>query len=162
MSKENETKGKGKIERSVVMVRPHVLMEYGFDAIRDIKSFYLKDPDLKIVKTLRLTFTRQKAAEFYAEHKGKFFFNNLLDTTTAGESVLFVVEGLNAIEKVRKITGPTDPRKAPENTVRGKYGIEVLPEALDPGSENGAHASDSVASAAREEKIAWGSLKGLE
>lgn len=147
---------------SVVLVRPHVIIEHGNDAIPDIASYYSADPGLRIIKQLRFTFTRKKAEEFYAEHKGKFFFENLMDTSTEGESVAFLIEGFNAVEKVRRITGPTDSRKnLDETTVRGKYGIKVAPEETDPGSKNGAHASDSAASAMREEKIIWGSIKGL-
>jgi nucleoside-diphosphate kinase len=154
--------GKNGVERTVVMVRPHVILNEGFDAVQDVKNFYLKEPDLKIIKSLRLTFTRQKAAEFYVEHKGKFFFENLLDTTTVGESVLLLIEGPDAIARVREINGPTDPRKnRDKKTIRGKYGIKVGPEATDCGSENAVHSSDSPTSAMREEKIIWGSIKGL-
>jgi len=160
---DNKTQGKAerKVERVVVMVRPHII-KYGEGAVRDIRNFYLADPELKIIKTLRQTFTKEKAAKFYAEHKNKFFFDNLLDTTTAGESVVFLIEGFNAIEKVRKINGPTDPRKNPdETTIRGKYGVKVAPEETDSGSKNAVHGSDSSESAKREEEIIFDSLKGL-
>ena len=159
-----DKKAQGKVERVVAMVRFHVISEHGNDAVQDIRvNFYLKDPELKIVKAVRLTFTREKAAKFYAEHKNKFFFDNLLDTTTAGESAVFLIEGPNAIEKVRKINDPTDPRKnLDETTVRGKYGVKVAPEATDSGSENAVHGSDSRESALREEEIIFGSLKGLD
>jgi len=150
------------LQRGVVKVRPHVILEHGYDAVQDIKSFYLADPELKLVKTLRLTFTRKKAEEFYAQHKGKFFFENLMKTTTEDESALLLFEGPNAIEKIRKITGPTDSRKAPKGTVREKYGIKAPPGVKDPGSKNGVHASDSVESATREERIGWVNIKGLE
>lgn len=137
------------------MIRPHVLIDYGDDVILDIKSFYLADQTLKIVKGLRLTFTRRKAAEFYSAHEGKFYFENLLDTTTAGESAVFLIEGPDAIKKVRKINGHTDSRLAEEGTIRAKYGIKAPPGEMDPGSRNAVHSSDSSENANREEKIIW-------
>lgn len=162
MEEKNETKDKGKVERSVVMIRPHVLMEYGCDAVQNIKDFYLKDLDLKIIKTLRFTFTRKKAEEFYTEHRGKSFYEKLMVATTEGESISLLIEGLNAVAKVRKINGHTDPRVAEAGTVRAKYGIKASPDEINSGPRNGVHSSDSITSATREEKIIWGSIKGLE
>lgn len=68
------------------------------------------------------TLTRERAERFYAVHKGKPFFENLVEFMTSGPMVALVLEHENAVEYVRSIIGNTDPSKAAEGTIRRRYG----------------------------------------
>jgi len=96
---------------------------------------------------LRLrTVDRELAAQHYAEHDGKGFFNDLLEFITSGPLVAAVVEGPRAIAAFRQLAGGTDPvEKAVPGSLRGDYGTEV--------QYNLVHGSDSPESAAREIKL---------
>ncbi|MEN0060468.1 MAG: nucleoside-diphosphate kinase, partial [Bdellovibrio sp.] len=80
--------------------------------------------------------------EFYAEHKERPFFGELVSFMTSGPVTLMCLQGENAVAKNREIMGATDPKKATVGTVRAKFGDNV--------GENAVHGSDSAASAARE------------
>ena len=94
------------------------------------------------------TITRADAEEFYAEHKGKGFFGDLLDYMTSGPVLLTCLERENAVARLREVVGATDPAQAAEGTVRKLYG--------ESKQMNSVHASDSPASAEREIKIFFG------
>jgi nucleoside-diphosphate kinase len=83
--------------------------------------------------------TEDRAGEFYQVHKGKPFYDKLKAYISSGEIVAAVVDGDNAIRRVREICGATDPASAAEGTVRAAFGINV--------TMNSVHASDSPASA---------------
>ncbi len=85
---------------------------------------------------------RDLAERHYAEHKGKPFFEELIEYITSGLSVIMVIRGENAIENVRVIMGPTDPLDATPGSIRGAYATSV--------TRNLVHGSDSQESAARE------------
>jgi nucleoside-diphosphate kinase len=103
---------------------------------------YLEEAELEIAAQKMVKLTEQQAKEFYAEHKDRPFFNDLITNITAGPVVLQVVKGEDAISKNREIMGVTDPEKAEEGTIRGDLG-----ESID---LNTVHGSDSAASAERE------------
>lgn len=86
--------------------------------------------------------SRKKCEEFYAEHKERPFFGELVDFMTSGPVMLMALHGENAVMKNREIMGATDPKKAAPGTIRAKHGDSV--------GENAVHGSDSPASAARE------------
>jgi nucleoside-diphosphate kinase len=98
-----------------------------------------------VLRAGRMTMTRAAAADFYAEHQGKPFFEGLVAFMASGEMVLLVLEGVSAIERWRAMLGPTDPRLADPWTIRGEFGNKdgVV-------WENAAHGSSSPAAAARE------------
>lgn len=92
------------------------------------------------------------AEEHYGEHKGKKFFPPLVKLLLSGPSLALAVEGVHAIEVVRKINGDTEPRIAAPGTIRGDYthmSYTRCPE-LDGVICNVVHASDSPESAERE------------
>lgn len=94
---------------------------------------------------LRLTyFSRNQAERFYAVHKGKPFFNDLVDFMTSGPVYVGVVEHENAVAEFRRLIGATDPAKAEEGTIRRRFG-----ESLE---RNAIHGSDSDENA----RIEWG------
>lgn len=95
--------------------------------------------------------TREEAAELYIEHKGKEFFERLLDLMTEGPVLLFAITGQNAIRKWREVMGPTDPADARRDfphSVRAQYGTNV--------TRNACHGSDSPKAAEREVELCFG------
>src|ERR1700751_5590195 len=73
---------------------------------------------LRIVAQKRIRMTRDQAETFYAVHKARPFFGELVDFMTSGPVVVQVLEGDNATAKYREVMGPTDPAKAAANTIR--------------------------------------------
>ncbi|MDE6139865.1 MAG: nucleoside-diphosphate kinase [Alistipes sp.] len=96
------------------------------------------------VIALRLTyFSRNQAERFYAVHKGKPFFNELVDFMTSGPVYVGVVEHENAVAEFRRLIGATDPAKADEGTIRRRFGESLQCNAI--------HGSDSDENA----RIEW-------
>lgn len=95
------------------------------------------------IKGLKMVQLNQAQAEgFYAEHKGKPFFEPLVDFMMSGPIVVAVIEGENAIERYRTLMGATDPEKREKGTIRDRYALSYR--------ENSVHGSDSENSAKRE------------
>jgi nucleoside-diphosphate kinase len=86
--------------------------------------------------------TRGQAETFYAVHKARPFFGELVDFMTSGPVVVQVLEGENAIAKYRDVMGATDPSKAAPGTIRKEHAKSI--------GENSAHGSDAVETAAIE------------
>ncbi len=97
---------------------------------------------LKVVASKMLRLTREQAEGFYAEHKGREFFEPLIDFMISGAIVVQVLEGDNAIALNREIMGATNPEAAAEGTIRQQFALSLR--------ENSVHGSDSPESAARE------------
>ena len=97
---------------------------------------------LQITSMRRMKFDREIAEKLYSVHKGKPFFDRLLDHVLSGDVVVMKVEGERAILRLRELIGPTDPAKAPKGTVRGDFASSI--------TENIVHAADSPESAKRE------------
>ena len=89
-----------------------------------------------------LNVKREVWEDFYAEHKGKPFYEKLLDHMSSGRCAFLILEGPNVIKKWRELMGVTDPKKASPFSLRGRFGTE--------GPANAVHGSDSPESAARE------------
>jgi len=95
------------------------------------------------VSAMKLSKVKKEQAEkLYAEHKGKPFYQGLVDFALSGPSIQLVLEGKDAVPVVRMIIGSTNPRQAAPGSIRGDFGIG-LPQNL-------IHASDSEDSAKRE------------
>ena len=86
--------------------------------------------------------TRAQAEGFYAEHKERPFFGDLVAYMTSGPVLLTALEREDAVKKLREVVGATDPAQAAEGTVRKKFGVDK--------QRNSVHASDSTTSADRE------------
>ena len=97
---------------------------------------------LKIVALKMLRMTRQQAEGFYAEHKDRAFFKDLVEFMTSGPVCVQVLSGENAVVHHRQLLGATNPAEAEPGTVRADYAESV--------GANAAHGSDSPESAARE------------
>ncbi len=119
------------VERTLVMIKPDGVKRGLVGEI--ISRFERKGLKIRALKMFR--FTREQAEEFYKVHKGKSFFNDLIEYITSGPVVAMVLEGDSAIKVVRLMIGPTDGREAPPGTIRGDYALSK--------SRNIVHASDS-------------------
>lgn len=97
---------------------------------------------LIIEKLYKKTLSRAEAEELYSVHRGKDFFEDLVNYVTSGPVVLMVVSGPAAVKLVRTMLGATNPQEAAPGTIRGDYATDI--------SENVIHGSDSVESAERE------------
>ena len=102
------------------------------------------------IKNLRmLTADRNLLSQHYAEHKGKPFYEPLLEFMSSGPIVAMVAEGDRVVEGFRKLAGATDPTTAEPGTIRGDLGRDQGTKVV----QNIVHGSDSPDSANREIKI---------
>ena len=101
-----------------------------------------EDNGLSIIASKMKRLTREEAEGFYAEHKGREFYEPLIEYMISTPIIVQVLEGDNAIKKNREIMGVTDPAKAEANTIRADFALSVR--------ENSVHGSDSEESASRE------------
>ena len=96
----------------------------------------IEDSGLKIVATKSIRMTTAQAEGFYAVHKERSFFGELVSFMTSGPVVVSVLEGENAVQRYRDLMGPTDSTKAPKGTLRGEFGTNI--------ERNAVHGSDSL------------------
>ncbi|QLB19254.1 nucleoside-diphosphate kinase [Mannheimia granulomatis] len=103
---------------------------------------HLESAGLTVKALKRLHLTREQAEGFYAEHKGKEFFEPLVDFMISGPIVVSVLEGEEAISHYRTLMGATNPENREKGTIRDLYALSMR--------ENSVHGSDSEDSAKRE------------
>lgn len=126
------------IERTFSILKPDATRRNLTGAINAL----IESAGLRIIAQKRVVMTRPQAETFYAVHKDRPFFRDLVDTMTAGPVVVQVLEGEDAIKKYRDVLGATDPAKASPGTVRKEFALSV--------GENSAHGSDAPETAAIE------------
>ena len=126
------------IEQTFSIVKPDAV---GKNVIGKIYSRF-EDAGLRIVASKMLHLTREQAEGFYAVHKERPFFGELVEYMTSGPVVVQVLEGENAIAKNREVMGATDPKKADPGTIRADFA-----ESID---ENAVHGSDAPETAKQE------------
>ncbi len=129
------------IERTFSIIKPDATKRNLTGEINAV----IEGAGLRIVAQKRVKWTKAQAQEFYAEHKERPFFKELVSFMTSEPIVLQVLEGEDAVAKYREVMGATDPAEAKRGTIRKKF-------ALSKG-ENSVHGSDSPKSAAREIKL---------
>ena len=95
----------------------------------------IEDNNLIIVAQKRIKLSRDKAEGFYAIHKDKPFFNDLIEYMTSGPVIVQVLQGENAVQQYRNIMGATNPDNAEEGTIRKEFALNI--------QENSVHGSDS-------------------
>lgn len=133
--------GKLLLERTLLFVKPEAVMR---GLVGDVVSrIERKGFNLAGAKLLKMS--RAQAEDLYSPHKGKPFYDKLIEHVTSGPILALAVEGPNAVAIVRKLIGSTDPKNAEPGTIRGDYALAITPNIV--------HASDSSESAARELKI---------
>lgn len=126
------------MERSLVIIKPDAIQR---GLAGEIIS-RLEKKGLKIVGMKMLHMDRNRAQRHYAIHKGKAFFNDLVDFITSSPIIAIVFQGKNAVDIIRQTMGETDPAKASSGTIRGDLGIEI--------GHNLVHGSDSQKNASGE------------
>lgn len=126
------------IERTLSIIKPDAVAK---NVIGDILGRFERN-GLSVVASKMLQLTRQQAEGFYAEHKERPFFKDLVAFMTSGPVVVQVLEGENAVSKNRGLMGATNPQEADAGTIRADFA-----ESID---ENAVHGSDATESATRE------------
>lgn len=126
------------MDRTYVMVKPDGVQRNLVGEI--IARFEKRGIKIAALKMLRIS--RELAEKHYGEHKGKPFFEPLVDFITSGPVVAMVLEGKDVVSTARDMMGATNPLKAVPGTIRGSFGMDV--------GRNVVHGSDSPESAARE------------
>src|SRR5215213_6542087 len=119
------------IERTFSILKPDATERNLTGAINAV----IEKAGLRIVAQKRIRMTRQQAETFYAVHKERPFFGELVEFMTSGPVVVQVLEGDNAVAKHREIMGATNPSQAADGTIRKLYAQSV--------GENYVHGSDS-------------------
>ena len=102
----------------------------------------IEEAGLRIVAQKRVRITRDQAETFYAVHKERPFFGELVEQMTGGPVVVQVLEGENAITKYREVMGATKPEKAHPGTIRNEFALNM--------GENSVHGSDAPETAEKE------------
>ena len=120
------------------IIKPNAMKKNVIGAI--INQF--EKQGLKVAAAKMLCLTQKQCEEFYAEHRERPFFRELVTFMTSGPVLLMGLSGENAIAKNREIIGDTNPAEAQEGTIRAQFGDNV--------GENAVHGSDSPESAKRE------------
>lgn len=126
------------VERTFSILKPDATQRNITGAINAM----IEKAGLRIVAQKRIRMTRGQAETFYAVHRERPFFGELVEFMTSGPVVVQVLEGENAIARYREVMGATDPAKAVEGTIRKLHARSV--------GENSVHGSDAPDTAAKE------------
>ncbi len=126
------------IERTLMMIKPDAVANQSIGGI--INMVEENRFDIKAMKLIQ--FTKETAAEFYAVHKGRPFYYDLVEFMCSGKTVVLLLEKDQAISELRKLLGDTDSQKATPGTIRNKYGTDK--------GKNATHGSDGPETAAFE------------
>src|SRR5208282_4074239 len=126
------------IERTFSIIKPDATTRNVTGAINAM----IEKAGLRIVAQKRVKMTREQAETFYAIHRQRPFFRELVDFMTSGPVVVQVLEGDNAVAAYRDLMGATDPAKAAANTIRKVHAKSI--------GENSVHGSDAAATAEKE------------
>jgi nucleoside-diphosphate kinase len=135
------------VERTFSMIKPDATKRNLTGKI----NAKLEEAGLRIIAQKRVWMSRTQAEGFYAVHRSRPFFGELVETMTSGPTVVQVLEGENAILRNREVMGATDPAKAAAGTIRKEFANNI--------GENSVHGSDA-AETAREEIAYW--FAGIE
>ncbi len=126
------------VERTFSIIKPDATSRNLTGAVNAV----IEKSGLRIVAQKRVRWTPAQAEAFYAEHKARPFFGELVKFMISAPIVVQVLEGEDAIAKYREVMGATDPKEAKDGTIRKLF-------ALSKG-ENSSHGSDSAQAAERE------------
>jgi nucleoside-diphosphate kinase len=125
-------------EKSLVFIKPDCI-----EQSEDIKKILLENcSDLKKTLEKETVLTREQIKKHYAHLEDKPFFEGLVDYISSGKIKILILEGRNAISKIRDIVGSTNPEEAKEGTIRKMFGTDI--------EKNAVHASDSPENAEKE------------
>ena len=117
--------------RTLTMIKPDAVRKNSIGGILQM----INEAGFRIIAMKYTKLSKEKAGEFYAVHKERPFYGELVDFMSSGPNVAAILEKDNAVERFRKLIGATDPSKAEEGTIRKKYASSI--------GENAVHGSDS-------------------
>jgi len=126
------------MEQTLSIIKPDAV---GQNQIGNIIEYFERE-GLSVIAAKMAHLTSDLAKDFYAVHKERPFFQELIDFMTSGPILIMVLEGENAISRNRQIMGPTDPSKAPAGTIRADFATSI--------ERNAVHGSDSPQTAKEE------------
>ena len=126
------------VERTLSIIKPDAVAK---NVIGQIYTRF-ENAGLKIVAAQMRHLTRTEAEGFYAVHRERPFFNDLVKFMISGPVIIQVLEGKNAVMKNRELMGATDPKKADKGTIRADFASSI--------DANAVHGSDSAENAATE------------
>ena len=130
-----------RLEKSLVLIKPDAVER---NLIGKILEVY-EGAGLKIKAMEMKQINKEFAEKHYEEHRDKQFFNSLIKYITRSPLVALILEGEDAINKIRSLNGATNPEKAEFGTIRRRFALS--------GTENSVHASDPIESAEKEIKL---------
>jgi nucleoside-diphosphate kinase len=134
------------VERTLSIIKPDAVAK---NVIGQIYTRFEK-AGLKIIAARMALLSRADAEGFYAVHKSRPFFKDLVDFMTSGPVIIQVLEGDNSVQKNRDLMGATDPKKAEKGTIRADFADSI--------DANAVHGSDSAENAATEIAYFFASL----
>lgn len=135
------------IQRTLSIIKPDATERNLTGAINKV----FEESGLRIVAQKRMRLSRLQAGLFYAEHKERSFFGELVEYMVSAPVVVQVLEGEDAIAKNREVMGATDPSKADKGTIRQLFGEDI--------GRNTVHGSDSETSATREVRFFFSDIE---
>jgi len=125
-------------EKTFAIIKPDAVKARNVGKIIDM----IEQNGFVILRMEKTKLTKEKAEEFYAVHKEKPFFGEVIEFIISGPVILLALEKENAIEDWRKLMGVTDSQKAASGTIRQQFGTDIM--------VNATHGSDSVENAQKE------------
>src|SRR5262252_1533718 len=126
------------MERTLSIIKPDATARNLTGAVNAM----IEQSGLRIIAQKRMRITREQAETFYAVHRARPFFGELVDFMTSGPVVVQVLEGDDAVVAYRDIMGATDPAKAAPGTIRRQHAKSI--------GENSVHGSDAAETAVKE------------
>ena len=123
------------IEQTLSIIKPDAVAK---NVIGEIYTRFEK-ANLKIIKAMMISLSKEEAEGFYAVHKDRPFFNDLVKFMTSGPVMIQTLEGDNAVSKNRELMGATNPKEADEGTIRADFADSI--------DANAVHGSDSLENA---------------
>jgi nucleoside-diphosphate kinase len=135
------------LERTLLIVKPDGVSK---NLIGEVLRRFEKN-GMRIIALKMVKLSKAQAEGFYAVHRSKPFFSSLTEFMSSGPCVVMILEGENAISRVREIIGATDPAKAAEGTIRRDFAADI--------EKNIVHGSDSHESASFEIKYFFNALE---
>ena len=125
-------------EQTLSIIKPDAV---GQNQIGNIIEYFERD-GLSVIGAKMLHLTQEQAKSFYAIHKDRPFYKELVEFMTSGPVLVMVLEGENAVARNRQIMGATDPSKADANAIRADFATGI--------ERNAVHGSDTLANAKTE------------
>jgi nucleoside-diphosphate kinase len=120
------------LERTFGIIKPDAVAAGAIGGVLEI----VEKSQLKVIGLRYLKLSPEQAQAFYAVHKARPFYGDLVKFMTSGPAVVMALEGENAVVKYREVMGATDSKKAAPGTIRAKYGTDI--------EKNAVHGSDSA------------------